>query len=68
MTKCWTGRYLEHSQMTNVAKMMSSLSDREENIVRKGENYVTNIFSSSLSVFKVFFLRVVRSRGCVTNH
>ena len=36
----------------DVAKMMSSLLDRVENTVGKGENLVTNIFSFSHSIFK----------------
>ena len=36
----------------NVASMMTSLFDKQENILRKGEKLVTSIISFSHNVFK----------------
>ena len=50
----------------NVAKMMISLSDRVENIARKGENAGYQHFLLFPQCFqKTFFFRVVKSRDFV---
>ena len=50
----------------NVAEVMISVCDRVENIVGKGENAVTSIFSFSHNVFKkLLSWGVVKRRDCV---
>ena len=51
----------------NSAHMMSSVSDRIENVVRKGENAGYQHFLLFPQSFLLgVFLRIVKSRECVT--
>ena len=47
---------------SNMAQMMGSVTDRIENIVEKGENAVTSIFSfSPQCILKEFSIRIVET-------
>ena len=50
----------------NIAEIIISLSNRVENIVRKGENAGFQHFSHFPTMFsKALFFRIVKSRDCV---
>ena len=51
-TKFWTSPDGEHLGMTNVTKMVVSVSERVENMVGKGEIACISNFSFSHNVFK----------------